>query len=133
VATGRFEFRRPEKVLRFSGGMRARRERETIDADAGVAHLTDDQEHLDTLELRGHSTIKTAGAAAGGLEHLSGRDVDLKYGADGRVIQHALTNGEAVIQLAGEAKQPGREISANTIDVALAPDGATPTALAAHD
>jgi len=34
-------------------------------------------------------------------------------------------------QLAGDAKQAGREISANTIDVSLAPDGATPTALTA--
>jgi lipopolysaccharide transport protein LptA len=133
VATGGLEFRRRERILNFSGGMRGRREREIIEADGGVAHLTEDQDHLEGLQLRGHSTITTAGAAAGGLQALSGRDVDLKYGPDGRLIEHALINGEALIQLAGDAKQSGREISANTIDVGLAPDGATPTALTARE
>src|SRR6478752_6797333 len=115
VATGGLEFRRRERILNFSGGMRGRREREIIEADAGVAHLTEDQDHLEALQLRGHSTITTAGASAGGLQALSGRDVDLKYGPDGRLIEHALINGDGVIQLAGEGTEPGREISAGTI------------------
>src|SRR5262245_846896 len=133
VATGGLEFRRRERILNFSGGMRGRREREIIEADGGVAHLTEDQEHLEALQLRGHSTITTPGAGAGGLQALSGHDVDLKYGPDGRLIEHALINGEALIQLAGDDQQTGRRISANTIDVRLAPDGATPTALTARD
>jgi lipopolysaccharide transport protein LptA/LPS export ABC transporter protein LptC len=133
VATGGLEFRRPNKILNFSRGMRGRREREIIEADAGVAHLTEDQDHLEALELRGDSKITTTGASAGGLQALSGRDVDLKYGPDGRLIQHALITGDGLIQLAGEDTQPGREISAGTIDVNLAPDGVTPTALIAHE
>jgi LPS export ABC transporter protein LptC/lipopolysaccharide transport protein LptA len=133
VATAGLEYRRPDRILNFSGGMRARRERETIEADAAVAHLTEDQDHLEALELRGHSKISTAGASAGGLQALSGRDVDLKYGPDGKLIQHALINGEGVIQLAGDSQDSGREISAGTLDIGLAPDGATPTALTARD
>src|SRR5262245_3381588 len=133
VATTSLEFRRRDRILNFTGGMRGRRERETIEADGGVAHLTEDQDHLETMQLRGHSTITTNGAEAGGLQALSGRDIDLKYGPDGRLIEHALITGEALIQLAGEEKQPGREISANTIDVGLAPDGTTPTALTARE
>jgi lipopolysaccharide transport protein LptA/LPS export ABC transporter protein LptC len=133
VATSTLEFRRPEKLLNFGGGLRGRRDRETIEADAGVAHLTEDQDHLEALELRGQSKITTAGAAAGGLQALSGRDVDLKYGPDGRSIQHALINGTGLIQLAGEDAQPGREIAANVIEITLAPDGATPTALTARE
>ena len=133
VATGGLEFRRPERILNFSRGMRGRRERETIEADSGVAHLTEDQDHLEALQLRGQSKITTIGASAGGLQALSGRDIDLKYGPDGRLIEHALITGDGLIQLAGEAAQPGREISASTIDVNVAPDGATPTALTAHE
>ena len=133
VATSTLEFRRPERLLNFGGGLRGRRDRETIEADAGVAHLTEDQDHLEALELRGQSKITTAGAAAGGLQALSGRDVDLKYGPDGRSIQHALINGTGLIQLAGEDAQPGREIAANIIEISLAPDGATPTALTARE
>jgi LPS export ABC transporter protein LptC len=66
VATGGLEFRRHERILNFSRGMRGRRDRETIEADAGVAHLTEDQDHLETLDLRGQSKMTTAGAAAGG-------------------------------------------------------------------
>jgi lipopolysaccharide transport protein LptA/LPS export ABC transporter protein LptC len=133
VAAGGLEFRRPERLLNFSRGMRGLRERETIEADAGVGHLTEDQDHLEALELRGQSKITTTGAAAGGLQALSGRDVDLKYGPDGKLIEHALINGDGLIRLAGDGAQPGREISAGTIDVNLAPDGATPTALTAHE
>src|SRR5262249_3190917 len=39
----------------------------------------------------------------------------------------------AAIQLAGEAGRQGRQIAANTIDISLAPDGATPTALVGRD
>src|SRR5262245_23667573 len=133
VATNTLEYRRPDRILNFTGGMRGRRERETIEADAGVAHLTEDSDHLEALELRGQSKITTAGAPAGGLQALSGRDVDLKYGPDGRLIQHALINGNGLIQLAGEGNEPGREISAGSIDVSLAADGATPTALTARE
>src|SRR4029077_16613055 len=130
---GVLDFRRPNKILNFSRGMRGRREREIIEADAGVAHLTEDQDHLEALEMRGDSKMTTPGASAGGLQALSGRDVDLKYGPDGRLIQHALITGDGLIQLAGDGTEPGREISAATIDVSLAPDGATPTALTAHE
>jgi lipopolysaccharide transport protein LptA len=133
VATGGLEFRRPARILNFSRGMRGRRDRETIEADAGVAHLTEDQDHLEALELRGQSKITTAGASAGGLQALTGRDIDLKYGPGGRLIEHALITGEGLIQLAGDGAQPGREIAASTIDVNLAPDGATPTALTARE
>ena len=55
--------------------------------------------------------------------------MNLKYAADGEALEHALISGDAVIQLAGEPGTPGRQIAANTIDIALAPDGSTPTAL----
>jgi len=72
IAAGGLEFRRPQKILNFTSGLRGRRERETIEADAGVAHLTEDENHLEALELRGQSKITTPGAAAGGLQELSG-------------------------------------------------------------
>ena len=63
---------------------------------------------------------------------MTGRDIDLKYGADGQTIQHALVTGDAVLSLTGEAGQAGRRLqAAETIDMSLAPDGSTLTALAA--
>src|SRR5206468_12415812 len=37
------------------------------------------------------------------------------------------------VQLAGDAGKPGRQITARTLDIGLASDGSTPTALAARE
>ena len=89
-------------------------------------HLTPDEKQIQSMELRGHSRITTERPAAGGLQALTGRDMDLKYAADGQTLEHAVLMGDGAIQLAGSAGPAGRQITANTIDVTLAPDGATP-------
>ena len=48
------EFNRPLKTIIFTGQMTARRQFETMEADAAVAHLTDDEQNLRRLELRGN-------------------------------------------------------------------------------
>ena len=133
VTSSSLEFRRNERIIRFDRSMKGIRDREIIEADTAVAHLTADEEQLEAIELRGQSRITVPKAAAGGVQTLTGRDIDLKYGPDGRALQHALINGDAIIQLAGEAGRPGRQISATTIDVSLGADGATPTALTARE
>ena len=133
VAAGGLEFRRNEKILRFDRSMKATREREVIEADTAVAHLGADEEQLESVELRGQSRITASSATAGEFQELSGRDIDLKYGPDGRAIEHALITGDAAIELAGEGTQPGRRITASTVDLSVAPDGATPTALSAKE
>jgi hypothetical protein len=60
---------------------------------------------------------------------MSGGQINLKYAPDGESLQHALVAGDASIQIAGLAGKPGRQIVATTVDIALAPDGTTPTAL----
>src|SRR5471032_2213210 len=60
---------------------------------------------------------------------MSGGQINLKYAADGESLEHALVAGAASIQIAGEPGKQGRQIVANTIDIALAPDGTTPIAL----
>ena len=69
----------------------------------------------------------------GGLQALSGREMNLKYAPDGESLQHALIAGDASIQIAGRDGKPGRQIVATTIDIALAPDGTTPTALVGRE
>lgn len=133
VNSGAMEFRRNEHSLRFDRTMKAVRPKEIIEADTAVAHLTSDEKHLDSVELRGQSKITTSGSGAGGLQALTGRDIDLKYGAGTETIDHALINGDAVIQLAGDGTQPGRQITAASVDVSLAPDGVTPIALTARE
>jgi LPS export ABC transporter protein LptC len=132
VASGAATFARRDHIVRFDRGMSVRRGGEVIEADNGVAYLTADENHVDTIDLHGHARITGSKAAAGGLEALSGEAMNLKYAADGQVLQHALIIGNSILQLAGDPGKPGRQIVANTIDITLAPDGSTPTALVGH-
>jgi LPS export ABC transporter protein LptC len=124
---------RRDKYLRFERGIKALRGGQVIEADNGLAHLKDDEEHIESIELRGNSRITESKAGVGSLQALGGRDMDLKYGADGETLEHALIVGDAVLQIAGQPGAAGRQIIANLLDMTLAPDGTTPVALKGRD
>jgi LPS export ABC transporter protein LptC len=133
VTSGTAGFARKDKYVRFEQAVKVERPGQTIEADTAVGFLGEDEERIEAVELKGNSRITTLKPAVGALQSLTGRDMNLKYAADGQSLEHATILGDAVIQLAGEAGKPGRQITAPTIDIALAPDGATPLALTARD
>jgi len=133
IASGTAAFARREKNVRFDRDVKLQRDGQVITADAAVAHLSADETQIQLLELRGRSRITMGDVGPGGLQELAAHEIDLKYGADGKSLEHAVLMGEAAIVLAGADVGAGRQIRANAIDVALAPDGATPTALAARN
>ena len=125
-------FNRNDQIVHFDRGLKATRGPQTIQADLGLVHLSPDENRLEAVELRGNSRMTGGQSGVGGLRSLDGRDIDLKYGADGETIEHALVVGNAAIQLAGPRGQAGRQVTANTVELSFAPDGATPTGLAAR-
>ena len=133
ITAGGAQFNRRDQRIQFDRSVKVLRGGRVIEADAATAILTPDEKHVDALELRGSSRIQASKVAAGGLQTLTGRDMDLKYAADGESLERALISGDAMMQLAGEAGGPGRRNGAEVIDVALAPDGATPTSLTGRD
>ena len=133
VSSGSAAFARRDKYVRFDRAVRVDRGTEVIEADNGIAHLSADEKRVESLELHGNARLTGTKATAGGLQGMSGRDMNLAYSADGETLQHVLVAGDAVIQLAGEAGKPGRQLSANAVDISLAPDGSTPTALAGRE
>jgi lipopolysaccharide transport protein LptA/LPS export ABC transporter protein LptC len=133
LAAGALEFRRVEKIVKLDRGARITRDRDVIEADLALAHLSSDEEHLELLELRTNSRITSAATGPGQLERLAGRNIDLRYAGENSTLQRAAIDGEALIQLAGEARQPGRQISANALNIGLAGDGVTPADLVARD
>ena len=133
VRSGLAGFARKEKYVKFEQSVKVERPGQTIEADNAVGFLSEDEDHIQAVELRGHSRITTAKPAVGALESLTGRDMNLKYSADGQSLEHATITGQAEIRLAGEAGKQGRQITAPVIDIALAPDGSTPVALTARD
>jgi LPS export ABC transporter protein LptC len=133
VNAGTAAFARRDKVVRFERSVRIQRGGQVIEADRGVTYLSPDEERIERVELHDHAHIVTSDPPVGALQTLSGRDMNLKYAADGESLEHALITGDAVIQLAGDPGTQGRQIAAAVIDITLAPDGSTPTALTGHD
>ena len=101
-------------------------------ADEMVITLTPDDERVQMLQLRGNSRI-TGGAS--GPQSMTAKDIDVTYGEDGRTLQNANLMENAVLQLGpdtapgGGAPATGKRISGRTINITLAPDGKTVTAL----
>ncbi len=118
---------RAEHYIQLQGSARITGEGRVVEASDIMVRLTDDDERVRMLELRGNSRI-TGGAA--GPTAMSARDIDLTYGEDGRTLQHARLVENAAVQLAGAA---GKRISGNTIDIGLGPDGSTMTSLTANE
>ncbi len=133
ATAGTAAFARREKYLRFEHAVRVERAGEVIEAETATAYLSDDEKRITSVELRENSRVTSSKVTAGALQWLTGRDINLSYAPDGELLQHVLVVGNAVLQLAGEAGKPGRQLSAVTIDTFLGPDGSTPTALAGRD
>src|SRR5207244_13497138 len=122
VTSGTADFARRDKFLRFEKSVTVRRPSQTIESDTAIAHLTADEDHIDTVELHTNAHVTTVNPAAGALEAVTGRDMNLKYTPDGQTLEHALIAGDAVLRLAGEKATDGRGTEAPPIDVTLAPD-----------
>jgi lipopolysaccharide export system protein LptA len=102
---------------------------QTLEAESGVAHLSEDEQRLDAVELRNQSRVTTYAAAPGALKGMKARDIDVKYGPDGETLQNAVLDGTSEIEVAGTKEQPTRRIAANHLEIALSGDGTTPKPL----
>lgn len=128
------EMRRNERLLVLNGNASIVRDAQALGGDAAIAHMTEDEQHLQLLELHGSARIAESPASPGGLERLTGQDITLLYAADGRTLERANVTGGANLQIAsGGPSQPGRQITAAALTIGLAPDGHTPMALIARD
>ncbi len=123
---------RTSHFMRFSGSARLDGEGHVTEADEATAFLTDDNERVTRMELRGNSRM-TGKPGGSGPQDMRARDIDLAYAADGRTLQSAKLVENAAVQLPGEQGKPGRRIAAKAIDIALAPDGSTVTNLVANE
>jgi len=133
ITAGTATFARREHYRQFDKDVRMQRGVQIIESQTAVAHLNEDNSRIEMIELRGDTKITATKAEPGALEALSGRDLTLKYGADGETLEHVTIGSAASIKVAGEAGTAGREIVAGMMDITLAPDGSTPTGLIGRD
>lgn len=98
------------------------RDEETIRTDVSSMHLTDNEQGIAVMQMRGHSGVVPLSASSNTPE-MHGDDIDLEFHPDGRTISRALMQRSA--QLALASAQGRRQITADQLDVQLAPDGHT--------
>ena len=123
---------RADHYMKFTGGVHLEGEGQLASADDATAYLTDDDERMTRMELRGNSRIQSKPGSAG-PQDMRARDIDLSYAENGRTLQSAHLVDQAVVQLQPSEGRTGRRVSARTIDIALGPDGSTVTQLAANE
>ncbi len=123
-------FARGQKSLRMEQAVRIVRPNETLEGDVASFGLTDDEQAIRFLELRGNARV-TPGAVPNPPPRMSAHDITLGFLPDGRTLEHATLTGEASVGLASE--QGTRSIAASWIDMFLAADGRTLKGLQAKD
>jgi lipopolysaccharide export system protein LptA len=123
---------RLEHYMKFTGEARLDGEGHNTAADEATAYLTEDDERITKMELRGNSHM-TGKPGVSGPQDMRATNIDLLYGDDGRTLQSARLVENASIQLPGEKGKQGRRIAGKAMDLAMAPDGATVTNLVANE
>jgi lipopolysaccharide export system protein LptA len=123
-------FTRAQKSIVMEQGVRVVRPTETLEGDSATFGLTDDEQAIRFLELRGHAKV-TPGSAPNPPPRMNAHDITLGFQPDGRTLEHATLTGEASVGLA--AGQGTRSITASWIDMFLAADGRTLKGLQAKD
>jgi len=118
--SGKSTLDRMAHTLALDGNVHALRGEQVIDAKQGIAHLTEDEQHITAIELRGDSRIVGGGS---GVDSMSARDMNLNYSADGSALEHAQLTGGGAIAMTGQNGSPGRQVLGDTLDIRMAPDG----------
>jgi lipopolysaccharide export system protein LptA len=113
----------------LTGGARIVGPERDLQAEEITIRMTPDNERVQALELRVNSRI-TGGTQAG--DSMSARDIDLRYGDDGRALRQARLVDNAIVHLPAEGGGR-RRVAGRTIDIDLAPDGTTVTHLRAAE
>jgi lipopolysaccharide export system protein LptA len=123
---------RNEHYMKFVGEARLEGDGQITVADDATAFLTEDDERVTRMELRGNARI-TGKPGQSGPQDMRARDIDLMYAEDGRTLQAAKLIENASVQLPGGKGKTGRRIAGKAIDIALAPDGSTVMNLVANE
>ncbi len=126
-AAGTATLARVENYLALDRVVHALRGEQTIDADRATARLTENEQAITAIELRGNSRVAGGSTA---FDSMSARDIDLDYAEDGAAIERVVLTGSGAIALKGQNGAAGRQMMGESLTIALAPDGSVTSAVA---
>ena len=120
---------RLENFLALDGDVHALRGEQVLDADRGRAVLSEDDQYITFIELRGDAQV----AGGSTFESMSARDIDLDYTDDGSTLERAQLTGNGTIKMAGGEDGPGRQFAGDRLELTFAPDASLTTAIGRGD
>jgi lipopolysaccharide export system protein LptA len=109
---------RQQNFLALDGSMHVLRGEQVLEADRGLARLTEDENAITFIELRGSSRVVGGGA----FDSMTARDIDLDYTDDGEILERVTLTGDGAIAMPGGEGGTGRQFAGDSLNVAFAPD-----------
>lgn len=136
ITAGAATMARNDQYVRYERGFTLVSGARTFTSDEATAYLNEDGSRVESLDMRGHSRVAGLGEGAGALRSMAADDISLEFTGDGKAVTGATLSsagtGLASVDL-GEAATNTRRVAGRWIDIRLAPDGATVTALTVRD
>ena len=112
---------RARNLLILRGAVHAVHGEQTTDASEATARLSENEDLIQFVELRGNARVA---GGLGSVSSLNARDIDLDYADDGRTIERASLRGGSQIRMNGTGgSAAGRSISGELLDVSMRADG----------
>src|SRR5688572_16985712 len=116
---------RQDNYLALEGSVHVLRGEQVIEADRGVARLTENEEFITFIELRGNARV----AGGGTFDSMAARDIDLDYTEDGETLERVVLAGNGVIAMTGQNGAQGRQFLGDSLDLTFSPDTSLTRAL----
>ena len=129
--SGAFGYARRDRFMRFEKTMHMEREGQIIDAENALVNLFPDRDEPDRIELRNGARVTGSGGNSA-LKSMRARDINLKYGDDGRTLQNAVLAGNSNLQVASKGSAAVQTLEGEYIDIGMEPDGSV-RSLASRD
>ena len=110
---------RARNLLILHGAVHALHGEQTTDASEATARLSENEDLIHFVELRGNARVA---GGLGSVSSLDARDIDLDYADDGRTIERASLRGNSQIRMNGTGGAAGRSVSGEQLDVSMRAD-----------
>jgi LPS export ABC transporter protein LptC len=120
-ASGRATLDRMQHRLTVDNSVRVVRGEEVIESARAIASLSENDDIVQFLELRGNARVQGGG---GGIDAMSASDIDLDYTDDGQRLEAVRLDGTAAVARKG-ANDASQQIVAESIRLQLAGDGSS--------
>jgi LPS export ABC transporter protein LptC len=112
---------RTQHRLTVGNAVHVVRGEQVIEADSGVASLSENDDVVRYMELRGNSRVE---GGDGGIDAMSARDINLDYTDDGQRLEAVSLNGTGAVARKGQ-NGAAQQVVAELIDLLLAEDGSS--------